>query len=362
MKTTKQLLGAVSALALVAMSSAPALAAGTSAGETITNNVSVSFDVGNVTQNAATASDIFTVDARINVTVASNDAGNVTATPGGTQNVLSFGVTNLSNETVDFDLTASYQGGTGADADIDEENALFFLDGGDGIYNFGQAGSDDTQVTFLDEMAEDETRTVFVVSTITTNAVNGQTFQIALTADAHQAGAAGLGAEIEATNGANNVNAIDFVLADGTGVAGAEDGNNEGDFAAIGTLEVAGAVVTVAKSSRVVSDPVNLTNNPKAIPGATVEYCITVFNATGAATATDVNVVDNLPGDVTYDATFGIFIDEDGDCSGGSNGVPSGAASLSAGTGPGSADQVLGELSDVPADVTRSLYFRVEIN
>ena len=49
MKTTKQLLGAVSAFALVAMTSAPALAQGTSAGSTITNNVTVSFNVGGVT-------------------------------------------------------------------------------------------------------------------------------------------------------------------------------------------------------------------------------------------------------------------------------------------------------------------------
>ncbi|WP_296721057.1 hypothetical protein [Erythrobacter sp.] len=357
MRTTKQLLGAVSALALVAMSSAPALAAGTSAGDTITNNVSVSFDVGGVAQNAATASDIFTVDARINVTVASNDTGNVTATPGGTQNVLSFDVTNLSNETVDFDLTASYQGGTGTDANIDEENALFFLDGGDGIYNFGQAGSDDVQVTFLDEMAEDETRTVFVVSTVTSSAVDGETFQIALTADAHQAGATGLGAEIEATSGGNNVNAIDFVLADGTGVGGAEVGNNEGDFAAIGTLEVAGAVVTVAKSSRLISDPVNGTTNPKAIPGATVEYCITVANAAGAATATDVDVTDDLPFDVSYEASFGIFVNGDELCTNGAAG-----GSFSEGTGPSGEDQVLGDLLDVEAGQTRSLYFRVVID
>ena len=69
MKTTTQLLGAVSALALVVMSSAPALAEGTSAGSTITNNVSVTYDVGGVTQNAETASDSFTVDRRVNVNV-----------------------------------------------------------------------------------------------------------------------------------------------------------------------------------------------------------------------------------------------------------------------------------------------------
>ena len=50
MKTTPQLLGAVSALALVVMSSAPAWAVGTNAGDQITNNVSVTYEVGGVLQ------------------------------------------------------------------------------------------------------------------------------------------------------------------------------------------------------------------------------------------------------------------------------------------------------------------------
>jgi uncharacterized repeat protein (TIGR01451 family) len=358
MKTTTRLLGAVSALALVVMSSAPALAEGTSAGDSITNNVTVTFDVGGIQQDERTASDTFLVDARINVTVASNDTGNVTATPGDDQNVLSFDVTNTSNETVDFDLTASYQGGTGDDADIDEENALFYLDGGDGIYNFGQAGSDDTLVTFLDDMAEDETRTVFVVSTITTAASDGETFLIALTANAHEGGAAGLGTEIVATAGANDANAVDFVLADGTGVAGAEGGNNAGDFAAIGTLEVAGAVLTVVKASTVVEDPVNGITNPKAIPGATIEYCITVANASGAATATDVNVFDELPSDVTYIANS-IFENGDASCE---NGTAGGTFTGFATPTASGFDEVSGTLLDIPGGTTRSLYFRVTIN
>jgi hypothetical protein len=111
MKTTTQLLGAVSALALVAMSSAPALAEGTSAGSTITNNVSVSYDVGGVTQNAATASDSFTVDRRVNVNV--NYVGTATSvSPGETGAVVAFDVTNLSNDTIDLDFSTALNAGT----------------------------------------------------------------------------------------------------------------------------------------------------------------------------------------------------------------------------------------------------------
>jgi uncharacterized repeat protein (TIGR01451 family) len=348
MKTTTQLLGAVSAFALVAMSSAPAWAEGTSAGDLITNNVSVTFDVGGVTQNAETASDTFTVDQRVNVNV--EFIGAATSVSPGQQNaVIAFDVTNLSNSTVDLDLSAALTAGTGANI----ANFEIYRDSdGDRVLSAAELAAG--PITFLDEVGEDVTLAVIVIADIGLGAINGDDFDVTLTADAHAAGGAGLGAELVGTTGANNVNDIDTVLFDG---AGATDSANQGDFSDTGTYTVAGALVTVAKTSRVVSDPVNLTNNPKAIPGATVEYCITVSNAAGGATATNVDVTDDLPFDVTYDAVFGIFVDGNASCTGGVAG-----GSFSAGTGPGGEDQVLGALSDVAAGQTRSLYFQVEIN
>lgn len=56
--------------------------------------------------------------------------------------------------------------------------------------------------------------------------------------------------------------------------------------------------MSVSKVSSVISDPVNLTDNPKAIPGATVEYLITVSN-TGSqpVDAGTVSVWDDGPAD-----------------------------------------------------------------
>lgn len=348
MKTTTQLLGAVSAFALVVMSSAPALAEGTSAGSTITNNVSVTFDVGGVTQNAETASNSFTVDRRVNVNV--EFVGTATSvSPGEQDAVIAFDVTNLSNDTVDLDLAAALTAGTGANIG----NFLIYRDtNNDRVLDAAELAAG--PITFLDEVAEDVTTSVIVIADIGLGAVNGDDFDVTLTADAHEAGGVGvLGNELLATVGANTLG-VDTVLFDG---AGATDAANAGDFSDTGTYTVAGALVTVAKTSRVVSDPVNGTTNPKAIPGATVEYCITVSNATGAATATDVDVTDDLPFDVTYDAAFGIFVDGDAACV---NGVAGGT--FSATTGPAGEDQVLGDLSDVAAGQTRSLYFQVEIN
>lgn len=60
------------------------------------------------------------------------------------------------------------------------------------------------------------------------------------------------------------------------------------------------ATLAIAKSSTLVSDPVNGTANPKAIPGAIVRYILTVQNS--GPTATDSNsvfVVDSLPAQIS---------------------------------------------------------------
>jgi uncharacterized repeat protein (TIGR01451 family) len=79
----------------------------------------------------------------------------------------------------------------------------------------------------------------------------------------------------------------------------------------------------VSKLSYVVSDPFNGSTNPKMIPGAVVEYCITVSNASGGATATNVSIADNVPIETDYYPDFGILVgatESGGTCTGGSAG------------------------------------------
>ncbi|MBA4008528.1 MAG: hypothetical protein C0486_07100 [Erythrobacter sp.] len=348
MKTSKQLLGAVSALALVAMSSTPALAVGTTANTTITNSVTVNYNVNGNAQNAVIANDSFTVDQRVNLTVTAINTP-VTVSPNQTNRVLAFDVTNLSNSAADFDLSTALRGGTAANI----SNIRIYRDtDGDRVLDAAELGAG--PITFLDEVAADATVAVLVVSDIGINAVNGNTFDVALTAAAHAAGTAGtLGTRLQASTGANQVDAVDTVLFDGQGVS---DADNDGAFSAQGRYTVSGAVLAVAKTSRVVSDPVNGATNPKAIPGATIEYCITVANAAGAATAAGVNLLDDLPVDVAYSAAFGIFVDGDASCT---NGTPGG--NFAPGAGVNQRDRITGTLSDVAAGQTRSLYFQVQI-
>jgi uncharacterized repeat protein (TIGR01451 family) len=62
------------------------------------------------------------------------------------------------------------------------------------------------------------------------------------------------------------------------------------------------ANLTITKTSALISDPVNGTTNPKMIPGAIVDYTITVTNAgTGPVDANTITIIDPVP---TTLATF----------------------------------------------------------
>lgn len=70
----------------------------------------------------------------------------------------------------------------------------------------------------------------------------------------------------------------------------------------VSSVTVASATLTVtaplsaAKTATTISDPVNGTTNPKAIPGAIVEYTITISNPTGSALDNDTVVItDAIP-------------------------------------------------------------------
>ena len=59
------------------------------------------------------------------------------------------------------------------------------------------------------------------------------------------------------------------------------------------------ANLAFAKTSSIVSDPTNGTTNPKAIPGATMRYCLLVTN-NGSGTATGIAINDALPATVAF--------------------------------------------------------------
>lgn len=341
---------ATSIVTATMMSASSAYAAGTLVGTDINNNVSVAFQVGGVAQTAATASNTFKVDRKVNFTV-------VEATPTGTTTVVpgqlatganpaytTFTVTNTTNDTLDFGLAAAQQataaiaqhGGTDA---FDVTGLTYFVDAnGNGTYEPGT----DTATT-IDNLAPDTSVKVFIVGAIPLSTTNGQVAGVQLTGTAKNSDGTAITAATDATA---NTDLVETIFAD-TGRDGIESAKDD--------FTVSAAVLTVSKLSRVVSDGVSATN-PKAIPGAFVEYCITVSNAAGAATATNVNVSDNLAlvPNVTYDATFTPKVDGT---------VVTGNTCTAGGTNGAFASNVVsGTLTNIPAGSTRTLVFRVTIN
>lgn len=80
-------------------------------------------------------------------------------------------------------------------------------------------------------------------------------------------------------------------------------------------LSVANLIVT--KTSALLSDPVNGTINPKYIPGAIVEYAITVVNAGNRAVdASTIIIADVLPAGFTYDGATPVTFVNGADVSG----------------------------------------------
>jgi uncharacterized repeat protein (TIGR01451 family) len=272
-----------------------AQAAGTQAGTSIPNQASVSYSVGGTQQSVDSNVATFVVDKKVNLTVT---GGVITETAiGTTDQVTAFQVTNLTNAVQDFHLTPDQQSLSipilGAD-NFDVSSLRVFVDAnGNGTY---EANVDTT--TYIDELAADTSVTVFLVGNIP-NTPGSDVAIVSLSAQAAAGGAVGTeGAILFATSvlQADSPSTMDIVFAD---VAGTFDAARDGIGRAFNAFKIGTASVSMTKTARVVSDPVNLLVNPRAIPGAVIQYCLTVSNA-GPGTATNVNITDQVPAGTTY--------------------------------------------------------------
>lgn len=352
-----RLLGAAGLGALAVLGANPAHAAGTTAGSSITNTVTVAFSVGGIGQTGTSASDTLTVDRRINLTVAEVGTTTTTVTPGAVNQVTAFTVVNTSNAPLDLALTAAQQtGGAGAHSNTDSfdvTNVRIFRDvNANGTYEAGT----DTLVTYLDEVAADASVQVLVVADVPLAQANNAVAAVVLTATGREAGGAGSqGAALTQTAGANT-GSMDTVFGDG---GGATDSARDAAFSARDDYTVSAATLSAIKSSRVISDPVNgVSANAKMIPGAVIQYCIAISNASGSATATSVAITDPIPTNLTYDSSFGVKTN-------GTATIVSGVATCAAdttGTGTMASNTVSGTLATVAGGETKTLVFQATIN
>jgi hypothetical protein len=303
-----------------------AFAVGTPSGTTINNRATVNYQVGaiaqtpieskpgagNSTPGAGNGADTtFLVDDKVIVTVANNDAGFVTTYPGANnQQALKFTVTNGGNTTHDFAL---YSGPVGTNT-FAATSVTFYADtNGNGTFDPGTdlALPTSAGTAYLDELAASASKVVFLVVNVPATATNSQTANYVVWAEAHQGGLGGTLGALTKTQAdldkliADNPATVQIVLADGAGngngIGGATDASYDGKYAQLGTngFQISAPVLTITKNSAVYWDPVDITTNPKAIPGAIMTYTITIANAAGAATATSVSISDSLNAEIT---------------------------------------------------------------
>jgi uncharacterized repeat protein (TIGR01451 family) len=358
MNTFKKALAAFSGTAAVMLGVTPAFAAGTAANTNIDNTATVNFSVGGTAQPVVSSNlDRIKVDRKINLLVQEEGAAAATTVAMGENGkVTTFRVTNQSNAPLDFALAVSQQTGgagpRGTDAFDMLAPSVFVDSNGNGTYD---AGTD--TATFMDEIAADDFRIVFVVAnTPATGLTNGTYAAVGLTATAREAGTVGTqGVALVETTGANVAGTVDTVFADGIGTV-TGDGNRDAKHSAKDDFVVSVATLSAVKSSRVTTDPFNLTVNPKAIPGATVEYCIAVTNATGGSTATAVEVSDSIPTNTTYvagSARQGATV---------TAGVCSGGSATGTSTTGSPVTSVTGTIGTMNAGTTSGVYFQVTVN
>lgn len=310
MKTRKPGLKLALAAGLMLGLAPTAFAAGTAAGTDVSNSASVDFTVGGVNQPDVTSNTTtFEVDRRVNLTVAEVGGAATSVVPGSSGQVSTFTVTNNSNGSIDVRLVAANQvGGAapwGGTDNIQATGPTAYVESG---ATPGYQVGEDT-ATYIDELAADAVKTVYIVSSIGSGVANGDIAAVSLTGVAagdittdangnYTATASSLAADMAETNTGSTDSStfVDTVFGD---LAGSVDALQDGQHSASDQYNVVTATIAVTKSSSVVSDPFNGGTNPKAIPGAVIEYCIDVEN-TGAAAASSIVLTDAVPTNTTF--------------------------------------------------------------
>jgi uncharacterized repeat protein (TIGR01451 family) len=281
-------------LALIALSSVGVLqgayANGTASGTSIVNQATVDYSVGGVSQTQIVSPQAtFTVDTRIDFNVTEVGGTATQTTPGQNNVVATFQVTNTGNSTQGYVLSVANETGTVLFTQTDNQdvdNLRIFVDSNNnGTY---QAGTDTaTNINSLITGPTGVSVTVFVVADIPVAAINNQYANVRLTARATPVGSTTPLAETAGPDTAG----VDVVWAD----AGRDNSESAAD-----QYHIQSAALTLAKTSAVVWDPFNLASNPKAIPGARIEYTITVTNGSTTTVADAVTVTDNIPANTTF--------------------------------------------------------------
>jgi hypothetical protein len=297
--------GTVLALGL-AFAAPASWATGTASGTDISNNASVNYQVSGVTQTSQSNIVTFKVDNLVRLVVAEVGTTATAVIPGASAQVTTFTVTNTGNTPQDYSLasanlpngTTITLGSSYTDSFDGSSCQAYVESGATAGYQSGQ----DTAVA-IQNLAADTSRTVHVVCNIPLSLANGAAAVVSLTATTANAGtctANGTGCVTTTqTAGADNPAAVDVVFGD---AAGSDDSARDGKHSARDAFAVTTATLSISKTVTPICDPFNFSSNPKNVPGAYVQYAITIANAGGAGqSATLTTITDVLPVAIAYD-------------------------------------------------------------
>lgn len=290
----------------LAYQSAHAAAGETSANTDILNKATVSYSVSSIAQTVIESSPTgnsnpgvgngtntsFKVDRKVAFTVAElSGAATSPVNPGQNNVVTAFTLANTGNDAEGFALASANEVGTTLFTHVDNQqmsNLRVFVDSNaNGTY---ESGSD--TATLVNTLARDTSVVVFIVADTPLAATNGQYANVQLTATAAVAGTSA--ATLETQTGGPNTAGVDVVF------VGSPDGSGHLVRTASDQYAIVSAALTVTKTSTLISDPINGTGaNRLNIPGAVVEYTITVANG-GATQADLVGISDQLDTNLTF--------------------------------------------------------------
>jgi uncharacterized repeat protein (TIGR01451 family) len=303
-----------------------ALAAGTLAGTDIENIATATYDAGGGPISIDSNKVVIKVDEVLDVAVDSTNPGDVITTPGETNTVLTYKITNTGNGSEAFTLTADVNK---SGDDFNPALQQIVLDtNGNGVYDPGQdtvyvAGTNDPVI------APDQSVTVFVISNVPNTVTNGNRAEVGLEAKAKT----GSGAPGTSFTGAGDGGG-DAVV--GTTTAKATDS---------GFLAVQAVTVALVKTATIV-DPFGGSN---PVPGATVTYKL-VATVSGAGTMNNLVITDPIPAKTTY-SVESITLE--------AAALTDSSADADAGNFNGSRIKVAA--GNVPAGQTRTVTFKVKI-
>ena len=265
-----------------------AMAEGTRAGTDIDNTVDVNYEVGGIGQTTLSDTVTFKVDRRVAYTLQPVSTPDLLpVSPGQPDAFVDFLLTNLSNSDLDFTLSLINMAGGSVDtlgADTANMDNIEYA-----VVTAGDPTPTQGGEQYVDDLLADASVRIRVWGDAALTLTDGLIAGLQLTSTAVElsgtSAAPGAALAYGLANGDLTVENVDPAGTDGVRIT------NDGFI-------VESADLTVVKAYSVVDDGFGGTVNP--LPGATIEYTVTITNSSTTASADNVVITDTLAANLTF--------------------------------------------------------------